>query len=341
MSRKSKIILFAVGIAIFTYLVLDFGLNNVLINLRKTGWYFIPVIGIWAFVYLFNAFSWRLIIGNSTKKIPFYKIVSITISGFAINYITPSIAIGGEPYRIAELKETLGTSKAVSVTLLYTMIHILSSFVFWMLVIVLALVLLTLTSVTKISLIITLIVFSGFVYFFITRHKKGVVKSLLKIFLKIPFIKKIASPLSGKADSLQNIDDQITELYLKRKRDFYLALSWEILARIVSSLENLFILKAIGVDITFSEALFISAVSSFVINLFFFMPLELGSREGGLALVLGSIKMTSSLGIYLGLVNRIRELFWILIGLILIALSGKKINNNLTAEINYDKKYII
>lgn len=337
MNRKSKIILFVVGIAIFTYLVLDFGINNILTNFHRTGWYFIPVVGVWAFVYLFNAFAWRLIIGNDKQKIPFSKIISITVSGFAINYITPSVAIGGEPYRIAELKESLGTSKAVSVTLLYTMIHILSSFVFWILIILLALVLLTLTTATKITLIVVLIAFSVVVYFFITRHKKGVAKSLLNITLKIPIIKKFAAPLNAKTDSLQKVDDQITEIYLKRKPDFYLALIWEIFARIIGSLENLFILKAIGIDISFPEVLYISAVSSFIINIFFFMPLELGSREGGLVLVLESIKITSSLGIYLGLVNRIRELFWIFIGLILITLSGKKNNKDMVTEIQYEE----
>lgn len=337
MSRKYKIILFLVGIAIFTYLVLDFGIDNILTNFYKTGWYFVPVVGVWAFVYLFNAFAWRLIIGNANPQISFLKIISITISGFALNYITPSVAVGGEPYRIVELKESLGTSKAVSVTLLYTMIHILSSFVFWMLIILLALVMLPLTSATKITLIVILLAFSAVVYFFITRHKKGVVKSLLNITLKIPVIKKLAAPLNNKTDSLQKVDDQITELYLKRKPDFYSALFWETFARIIGSLENLFILKAIGIDINFPEALYISAVSTFIINIFFFMPLELGSREGGLVLVLKTLGITSSLGIYLGLVNRIRELFWILIGLILIVLSGKKINKELITEANYEK----
>jgi len=341
MSKKYKIILFLVGIAIFTYLVYDFGIDNIVINFHKTGWYFIPVISVWAFVYLFNAFAWRLIINNGNHNIPFHKVIQITISGFALNYITPSIAVGGEPYRIAELREPLGTSRAVSVTLLYTMIHILSSFVFWMLIIVLALISLPLSTAIKITLLITLIVFSLVVYFFITRHKKGVAKSIFNIALKIPFIKKLAARFSNKAESLQKVDDHVTELYLKRKRNFYLALTWETLARIIGSLENLFILKAIGIDITFSEALYISAVSSFVINLFFFMPLELGSREGGLALVLGTIKITSSLGIYLGLVNRIRELFWIFIGLVLIVLSGKKISKELITESNYEKSTLV
>jgi len=342
MNKKAKIFLFVIGSGIFTYLVLDFGLDNILINLHKTGWYFIPVIGIWGFVYLFNAFAWKSVIGNGKSYVPFHKIISLTISGFAINYITPIVGLGGEPYRIAELKETLGTSKALSTTLLYTMIHALSSFVFWMLIIVLAIALLPLTPAAKTSLIMIFIIFSGIVYFFISRHKKGVVKSLLNITLKIPFINKYTTSLFGKMDSFQKVDDQITELYLKRKLDFYLALFWETLARIIGSLENLFILKAIGIDISFQEALFISAVSSFVINMFFFMPLELGSREGGLVLVFTTIGITSSLGIYLGLVNRIRELFWIFIGLILITLSGKKIDQGLIkTKVDYEKSNII
>ncbi|MEJ5350858.1 MAG: lysylphosphatidylglycerol synthase transmembrane domain-containing protein [Melioribacteraceae bacterium] len=341
MSRKSKIILFLVGIAIFTYLVLDFGIDNIINNFHKTGWYFVPVVGIWAFVYLFNAFAWRLIIGNSKQQISFSKIISVTISGFALNYITPSIAVGGEPYRIIELKELLGTSRAISVTLLYTMIHILSSFVFWILVILLAFVMMSLTLVTRIILTFILLFFSAVVYFFITRHKKGFIKSLLSIILKIPLIRKFAAPLNSKTELLQKVDDQVTELYLKRKSDFYLALIWETFARVFASLENLFILKAIGINISFQEALYINAVSSFIINIFFFMPIELGSREGGLILVLKTIGITPSFGIYLGLVNRIRELFWILIGLVFIALSGKKINKELITESNYEESTIV
>lgn len=342
MSKKAKIILFAVGIAIFIYLVNDFGLNNIFINLKKTGWYLIPVIGVWAFVYLFNAFAWRFVIGDDSKKISFGKILSITISGFSLNYLTPSISLGGEPYRIAELRKPLGMSKAVSSTFLYSMIHFLSSFVFWILIILLALVSLVITSATKISLIITLIVFFVIVYFFINRHKNGILESLLNLITRIPFVKIFASKYSDKIESVKKIDEQIKDLYLNRKADFFSALSLEILARIIASLEYLFILKSIGIDITFSHALYINAFSSFVINLFFFMPLELGSREGGLVLVLKTLKISSSLGIYIGLVNRIRELLWILIGLILIVSSKKKITKELIVkEEKYERSAVV
>jgi hypothetical protein len=71
------------------------------------------------------------------------------------------------------------------------------------------------------------------------------------------------------------------------------------------------------------------------------MPLELGSREGGLVLVLKAIKISSPLGIYLGLVNRIREFFWIFVGLVLIASSGKTIGKNLTESVDYEKSTFV
>jgi len=60
-----------------------------------------------------------------------------------------------------------------------------------------------------------------------------------------------------------------------------------------------------------------------ITNLFFFIPFELGAREGGLYLVLGSIHLTSVIGIYIGIINRAREFFWILVGLILTQFDGK------------------
>jgi hypothetical protein len=72
------------------------------------------------------------------------------------------------------------------------------------------------------------------------------------------------------------------------------------------------------------EAFYINAGSSLIINLFFFMPFELGAREGGLYLVLGSLNIIPGVGIYIGLVNRVREFFWILVGLVLIQFNGKK-----------------
>ena len=130
MSKKIKILFLLVGLAVFIFLINEFGIENILINIRKTGWWMLPIVGIWFFAYLFNAFAWVFIIKPHRGKFRFIEIFSISLSGFALNYITPFINLGGEPYKIFALKEKLDTHCAVSSVLLYIMLHFLSSFVF-------------------------------------------------------------------------------------------------------------------------------------------------------------------------------------------------------------------
>ena len=57
--------------------------------------------------------------------------MKLTISAYAINYMTP-LSIGGEPYKALKLKNELGTHKATSSVLLYVMMHYVSHFLFWL-----------------------------------------------------------------------------------------------------------------------------------------------------------------------------------------------------------------
>lgn len=333
MNRKVKTIFFVLGLIIFVLLISEFGLENILTNIQKTGWWLVPIIGVWLFVYLLNALAWRFVLKPQKEKISFAEIFTISLSGFAINYITPVINLGGEPYKVLVLKEKLGTNNAVSSVILYSMLHFFSSFIYWIAAIVLILLSLTLSDELQIIFSAGFIAALLGIWFFYSRHKKGVFISLFKIIPKLPFTAKLVEKLKTKEDSLVDIDEQITNFYNKSRRDFYSSLMLEVAARFVASVEFIFILKAIGIEISFQEAIYINAFSSLLMNLFFFIPMNLGVREGSLFLIMGLLKFTSAIGIYIGLVNRIREFFWILIGLLLIQFRKTNIPNK--EVINY------
>jgi uncharacterized membrane protein YbhN (UPF0104 family) len=206
------------------------------------------------------------------------------------------------------------------------MLHFLSSFLFWIVAIIAIYFFLPVSNMAYVVLTVCLVVFTGVIFLFLKGYKKGVTKSFALFFVKLPILKRFSEKVNNKEDFLTSVDENISELVTTRKKSFAAANFFELASRLVGTLEFYFILKAIGYSPTFLDAFLINAGAAIISNLLFIVPFELGVKEGGLYLTLGLLHYIPGIGIYIGLVNRMRELFWILIGLVLIAVSGDKIN---------------
>ncbi len=324
MPKRVRIAFLLLGLAVFCYLVWSFGVDNIVVNVQRTGWWFLPVIGIWFVVYLLNAWAWYVILHDNAEDVSFGTMLTLTISGFAINYITPFLNLGGEPYRVVSLRETVGLHRAVSSVILYNMVRMLSHFFFWLSAIVLVILTTQISFGFGIALGCVSVVVLGLTYFFLSRHRKGIFESLLSWLSRNRLFRPLASKLDARRDGLLKIDGQIIELYNHQRGSFYKVLILEFISRVIASAEFYFILRAIGYDTSFLEAIYINAASSLILNMLFFIPFELGTREGGLYIIMQNLGYISGIGIYVGLVNRVRELFWIFVGLILILWTGRQ-----------------
>ncbi len=324
MTTRVRIIVMICGLAVFTYLVVDFGIDNIVLNVSRTGWWFAPIIGVWAVVYVFNALAWYVILRDHTDKVEFRTIYGLTVTGFGLNYVTPFLNLGGEPYRVLSLRDTIGLHRSVSSVILYNMVRMLSHFLFWLGAVLLAFLFFPVAPGLGAFLALTFCLVLLLVFFFFSRHKRGIFESFLSWLDRHPSLHGIAMRLEKRRDALLKIDEQIKQLYNGHRGTFYKALSLEFLARVLASFEFLFILRAIGFDATFTQALYINAGSSLIINLLFFMPFELGTREGGLYLVVQSIGYAAGIGVYCGLANRIREFFWVMVGFAIMLFTGRQ-----------------
>lgn len=296
--------------------------------LRKAGIWFPVLLLLWMFIYAINAGAWYAIIcnGSNGKRVPFLKVFKYTITGFAINSTTPVGLMGGEPYRIMELKPYVGIEKATSSVILYVMMHIFSHFCFWLFSLLIYIISYynSINRTYAIIMSIFVVACMAGIYFFIKGYRSGLVMKLMNFLRHVPFIKrKINELIERKKETFLQIDDQIKDLYRNNKYTFFTSLSLEFVARVVSCLEVYIILLIFSTDASFFDSILILAFTSLFANLMFFSPMQLGAREGGFVMSVALLSIPYSYGVFMALLIRIREVVCIILGIALMKIGNK------------------
>ena len=328
MRTNYRNLFFFAGIALLGVMLgsLDMSWNEIGMNVRRAGYWLPFNIALWAVIYLMNAASWHVIINDREHtRVPFREVYRLTISGYVLNYVTPLGLLGGEPYRVMELSPSVGRAKAASSVILYSMMHVFSHFWFWLLGVVLFVIAypidwglgILLGTIAAVCLLV--------IYFFMRGYRNGLVVKILRLLSHIPYIGRWAERFYEQhTEALHRVDTQIAALHAQHKHTFYLSLGLELLARVVSSLEIYVLMRILTPEVTVVDSILIMAFSSLLSNLMFFMPMQIGAREGSIALVANRLHLTAGYGLFTGILCRLREMCWIVVGLLLIKIKAHR-----------------
>ena len=328
MKNKLRNLFFLIGVVAVAVMLWKFEMPYE--NVQRAGIWFPAVLLLWGIIYFMNTCAWQVILNagdtQTQARVPFWKVYKYTVTGFSLNYVTPVGLLGGEPYRIMEVSAYVGKERATSSVILHAMMHIFSHFCFWAFSIVLYLLLYGEQMGWGMGIMMLLI--AAFcvlgIYFFMKGYRNGLALNVLHFFVRIPFCrKKINGFIERNLPAIERVDLQIAALHAQSRRVFYLSLSLEFFARIVGCLEILFILYIMTDQVSFWDCILIQAFTSLFANLFFFMPMQMGAREGGFALATGGLAMTKAFGVYTSLIVRLREIVWIVIGIALMKVGNK------------------
>ncbi len=324
MSRRIRLILFAAGIVAYGAILYSVGLATLLDNLRQAGWSLLPVLGLYAVVYAFYNAAWMVLLRDEPNRPGFWASYAITTTSFGINYITPIVNAGGEPYRAAATATWIGTQRATGATVLYYLLHALSSFALWLAALVAGVLVLPRTAWHLVGIVLLGLAVLGLAAVVVSAHRRGVLEALLNLLHRLPILRRLGHLLERHRASLVEMDAQIRQFWHDRPGRFALALGLECVGRAAQVLEFWLICRGVGVPITYAEALCIGGLAALALNAFFFMPFVLGSKEGSLIGIFLALGYSAPLAVYASVVSRLRELVWIAIGLILMWAGGTR-----------------
>lgn len=331
-----------VGIAAVVVMLFTFEVSFVELwqHICHAGYWLIPIVGIWLVVYAMNALAWRAIVQSpavGNGRVGFGRLLRLTVSGYALNYATPVGGLGGEPYRILELSKDIGNRRATSSVILYVMMHFFSHFWLWFLSIFIYLALahrglVPLTPVMQVLLALTAAVCLVAFYFFGRGYRNGMVFKAVRALAHIPFLtRRCIRFLRRRGHTLRLIDHEIAALHQHDKCAFYTSLLLEFFSRVVQGFEVMFMLLLFGIDfgggpsglaLAFVVSVLIVAITSLLANILGFLPMQLGVQEGGFVVAIALLGFAPSLGIFVCIICRVREILWIALGLALMRLRG-------------------
>jgi uncharacterized membrane protein YbhN (UPF0104 family) len=121
------------------------------------------------------------------------------------------------------------------------------------------------------------------------------------------------------AEALARIDDSLAAFYTREPRRLALSIGFHFAAWGLGTMEAWLILRLLDVDVSLAFATVIEAFANGIRFATFLVPASVGVLEGGYLAMFTPLGLAASTAIAFGLVRRVREVVWVVVGLVIFA----------------------
>jgi putative membrane protein len=306
------------GVALFVFLIWNIGLSEVLKYVRQIGWQapllLFPYLG----VALCDAKGWAYAIPptSPTRKAPLWRIALARLAGEAINNLTPTANVGGEPVKVymlrahgltvdAGLASVVAAKTALTVSQIAFILLGLPFFLsrlgwvqawWWVFVPLLGLA-------------------YGFVVLLVRWQRRGLmsmaVRGLQRFFPRW-------QRLTSWEDRARRIDAHLLSFYDGNLRGFLASILCHFCGWLLGAVELWFFFHLMGVSVSLTDSLIIESMVQPMTAAGLVIPGALGVQEAGGVFLCRLLGIDEGAGFTLMAIKRVREAIYNLIGLVVI-----------------------
>lgn len=316
----SSLLFFLIGLVLLSFVIRRFGGWELWETFSQIGWKIIFILILPLSWYMAQALAWYVVMEETGQHVSYWSLLNIKLSGESINTLTPVSWMGGDPVRIMMLRKRMPGTLSTAATVLDRTMQSLAVVVFLLIGLSVAWLTIDLPQNWEYvfpGLTLLLIVM---VAFFIYRQKKGIFKHLTKILDLIGLKRLNTTHLQEKTEAL---DKRIAQFYGEHPQRFLQALGLHVLGRLLGVLEIFYIAQFLGIPLGLSGALLLASLTVLVNMMFVFIPGSIGVMEGAYGAILHVLGQEAVAGVAIQLVRRLRTIFWIFVGLVLMLIYTK------------------
>lgn len=299
------------GLALFAYLIYDLGAASVLGNLGVVGWGIVPIVLQEILPIIANTAGWRLAFPRPRPAVPFVSLLGARIAGDAVNYLTPTATFGGEFVRGRMLRGCAPTVSIVASVAVAKLTQTIGMLAFVAIGLGVAGNRGLLSPSLQAGLFLGLGVVAAVLAFALLLLPHDMFTRLFRF-------AQGRLGLTGPPEldqALQRLDRAIGGVRADGGFQLVLSSASFALGWALGIVESYLILWFLGLPATLERALTIEVFTVAFNNLLFFVPLRAGTQEGAKVLAFTLLGFSPAAGLAAGLLYRVRELAWALIGL--------------------------
>jgi putative membrane protein len=316
--RMRTLATLAVGGLLLLLVVSYAGVAPVLERVQAMGWAAPFLLVPYLLINTLDTLAWRRALpAEAAARVPFAAQYMARIAGEAVNSVTPTAAVGGEPVKAQLLRAwgVPGPEAVASVVIAKTALT-LSQIAF----ILLGVPVLAARFGRPIvgAVVFGVLIALAFLFgrFLVRMQRRGLVHAAWRRLVRWFPRSRTVARLGERATA---IDERLGDFYRIEQRAFVTATLWHFVAWLLGVVEVWIIMQLIGAPISWPDALILESLAQPIRAVTLFIPGGLGAQElGGVALchLLG---IADAPAVTLWLLKRARELFYDVAGILYIA----------------------
>lgn len=304
----------AVGVGLLVMLLWHTGLDELGAYFDQIEWQSPLILIPYLLVTVTDAIAWRWAFSGDVRgRVPFWTLFFSRMAGEAVNSVTPTATLGGEPVKahLVRAYDVPLSDGLASIVVAKTALTIAQS-IFTALGFVALLLILDQAAIGAGLFVLMVVVVSGFTYALMHVQRRNpasaVVRGLARFLPRLRIVERLET-------GARALDERLADFYHAERGAFARAIAWNFLGWLIGVCEVQLIVTLIGHPIPWTEAFVIEAVAQPIRAMAIVIPGGLGVQEWGGAAFCQWLGMPEPIAVTLWLLKRARETFFDVVGL--------------------------
>ena len=297
----------AIGLGLLGFLIYHADVDAIHEHMGELGWTAPLVLVPWIVIVCTDALAWRCTLSPAAvARVPFVSLVLVRMAGEAINSVTPTAAVGGEPVKAHMLRRwgVSASDSLASIVIAKTALTVSQS----LFVIVGVAALCARFERHGLGLALVLLLLggaAGFTAILVRMQRRAPITTVWRWARRLMPRSRLLARFEASA---QAIDERLADFYGLERDAFWRASTWNFIGWMLGVTEVALITYLIGTPISWLDALIIEALSQPIRAASVIIPGGLGTQEWGGVALCRMIGMPEDIAATLWLLKRGREM---------------------------------